>query len=184
MVAGTSGSAFQQTVEEQAPPRISAEFSESGIALISTKLVDGTPVEVRVRNTPITAEAFPYEPAYERGNWAGWGAWWGETRTAVTAMNVKVGDEDVRVSMSAYSDLASAHHIIFEDSSSYSRWTREGIEHTGLERAYFRVTVRGGDAGVSYSAQLEFSSRFLERRTVWLNEQPTAIEEVTIYRTR
>lgn len=183
LATGTLGKAHPQDPVYQSGPRILAEFSESGIAQITTQFVDGTPVDIRVKNTPITQESFPYEPAYEEGNWAGWGAWWGPTNVAVTAVNVKVGDKAVRVSMSAYSDLASANDIVFEDTSTYSRWTRDGKEHVEISRPSFRLTIRGGDAAVSYSAQLEFLGHFLERRSVWLNEFPLEVLETTIYRT-
>jgi len=184
LVAGASGSAFPQSEGELIPQSITVEFSEEGIAQISAELLDGTPVEVMVKNTPITPESFPYEPEYPEGNWAGWGAWWGDTNHAITAMKVKVGDKDLRVNLSAYSDLASAHKLMFEDTSIVSRYTHGGTDYQAVDRGSFRLIVWGGDAGVAYTAQLEFSLQYLERRAVWLGEFPTAVREVTVYSTR
>jgi hypothetical protein len=99
----------------------------------------------------------------------------------MTALDVKVGERDVFVKLSAFADLANVKQLVFEDTS--LMYYRGSIE-VDVDRPAFRVVIRGSDAGNAYVAMLDFSTVCLERRSVWMGEFPASVSEVTVYKTR
>jgi len=185
LTASTVGTAIHKDPQTQTKQRqtIAVDFSESGIAQINTELVDGTPVEVSARTTRFTPETFPYTTSYPRYKWTGWGEDIGSPKNILTALDVKVGDKNVFVRLSAFADLADVHQLMFEDTTLMYHSTYQGTEHIDVDRTAFRLIIRGSDAGNSYTTELTFNSGYLERRSVWPGELPTRVSEVTVYRT-
>jgi hypothetical protein len=161
----------------QAVRRQTAEFSPTGLAQINAVLTDGTPVEIAVQRTTFTSDSFPYTTSYRKFLWTGWGTIMDHPGSVVTAVNVRVGQQDMWVSMSAFSDLGDPRLIIFQDISI----EYEDAGHHLLEKTAFRLIVFGGQTATAYIADLQFSADTLERRAVWLVEFPTESKEETIY---
>ena len=183
LIPRVMGTEYSQEKVVQDRQSVTVEFSNNGNAQIKAELVGGNPIEIIVKKTAITSENFPYGPNDKGGNWPGWGGSHDWTRDAVTAISVTVDDRSIHIPMSAYSDLAGAHHILFEDTTIPYRYIHNGVNYEHIDRPSFRLVVFGGNASGSYRAQLDFSTRFLERRAVWLGEFDNAVNEVTVYKT-
>jgi hypothetical protein len=99
------------------------------------------------------------------GRCAGW-RWGAENecpRSALVALTVSIGREQIFVPWNAYADLGTPVRIDLKPGSS------------SLD-----LVVKGGDAATAYTATLKFSPTRLKRRKVFGNEfKHTAWEEVT-----
>lgn len=177
LIACILGIASPNHLLGQTVPKVVAEFSPSGAATVSAKLIDGTPVTVAISRTQFNADTFPYTTHDQQFPWAGWGTELELPNTVVTTINVKMDEKDVWVNMSSYSDLGNPNMILFEDTSI-------GHEDSGellIDKVAFRLIVFGGESSTAYRAELHFSNSGLERRVVWLGEFPTEIGEETRY---
>jgi hypothetical protein len=122
-------------------------------------LTDGTAIKVKIKRGKIPLD-YPYKSVFLLM----WGANPGKSsEDVITAMNVKIGNEEISIPLSAYSDLGNPRLVSLEK-------TKGG----------FRVLIKGSDAGEAYDAVLIFEGKNIKSRKVSSSEFPDAQEE-TVY---
>lgn len=142
---------------------ISAEFV-NGIVELSDRLTDGTPIKVKVQKMNLSPD-YPYKHAFM---WGGDMRGEGEVlmpKTAISAMDVRIGKEKILVPLSAYSDLGNPYQVSLEKAD---------------RRFKLIIAGRGGTA-TSYKAVLEFDDENIQRRKVTLSVFPDEVWEETVY---
>lgn len=96
-----------------------------------------------------------------------WGAEGACPATVVGGVEVKVGPHAAFVPLSAFADLGNPRRVKIEE--------REG-------KGRFAVILQGGDAAISYKAELEFRMDVLLERVVRHGEFPAEAWEKTTYK--
>lgn len=124
---------------------------------LSGLTAEGARVQVVILNTTYST-SIPYREGFR------WGAESSSPKSVITAIRVKVADNEVFVPLSAYSDLANPREAFLEK-------IKDGV----------RLVIRGGDAAASYEAFLVVRDGFLKSRKVAHREFPKASWEETNY---
>ncbi len=128
------------------------------VTILKDKTSDGVPIEVEIFTMKYTKD-MPYN----------YGSSWGADeyvppKRIITDLNIKYGGKEVFVPLSVYSDLTS--------SRKYSIQT--------IKNGFYLIIV-GGDAGVSYKAEIIAGVRNVKKRTVRHGEFPDESWEETVY---
>jgi hypothetical protein len=142
----------------------SGEDFVEGIARLSGQLADGTPVKIEVRTMKLNAQ-FPYKDASMWGSAAVDESKVVMPKTAIRAIDVRVGDDKLFVPLSAYCDLGDPSQISFEKAE-----------------CGFKLILMGGRYTPSgYKAELLFDSEHIQRRKVALRVFPDDVWDLTVY---
>lgn len=117
---------------------------------------DGKEIKVSVKIAP--GKDVPYKDGFL------WGTWDYPPKYIITNIEVKVGNKDIFVPLSAYMDLF---------------WPLDAT--IGLTKDGFTLWILGGDAAASYEAFIRFSNDTILSRLVMSGEFPTTTLEETKY---
>lgn len=147
------------------PSLVNAEEFINGIARLKGTLTNGSVVQIKVYAAKLTSQ-FPYKNAFMWG-----GDMESETeaimpKTVVSAINIKMGNENFFMPLSAYCDLGNPYDVRFEN----------------IKNGGFKLTIAGhGGEATSYHAVLEFNEENILRKKVFLDTFPDQVWEQTTY---
>lgn len=134
----------------------SAENIQNPI-LLDGKTSRGVPVIIEVCTIKDPSEIY-YK--YNQG----WGTMRNKPKNLITNIDIKFGNQQGYLSLSAYCDLTNSYDYSLKF----------------MENSYILV-IRGGSASTSYTAELTFENLFLQKRKVTHGEFPDQTWEETIY---
>ncbi|MFC1544348.1 hypothetical protein ACFL4Y_03740 [Gemmatimonadota bacterium] len=170
VVTSSVGAGTKAPPPRQAHQQQEVVLSDNQSAILRVAIASGDSVEIKVTTTEYEADTYPYVTTYDRYVWTGWGSQYSPPRRLISSLSVTVGGRGVWVPLSAFSDLANARRLQFEETTTADEtW------------ATFRITLSGGEKAATYAAVLEFNTLALERRSVWASSFPMREREVTVY---
>jgi hypothetical protein len=120
-------------------------------------LADGEQVQIEIKTVNYSS-MIPYKKGFR------WGTLSNTPKKLISELSVKVDGKEVYIPFSAYCDLTNPKRI--------SDQTIDGE---------FTLTILGGDAAGSYTAELFFNKNVIKRKKVSHNEFPKVAWEETVY---
>lgn len=128
-----------------------------GTATAVSRDARGNTITAKVQTAKLSID-FPFRKGYR------WGAEIRRPATIVTVVEIRVGDREVFVPLSAYADLAEPRSI--------------SLQTVGKAAT---LSILGGDASVAYEAVLTFAESFVSKRRVHNRAFPDTAWEETKY---
>jgi hypothetical protein len=142
---------------------VNGNAAANGIEFLNDKaelgfaLPDGEQVLVGIKTIRYTP-MIPFKKGFR------WGTVSNMPKKLIGELNVKVGVEEVYIPFSAYCDLTNPRKL-----------------SARVKGEEFVLTIMGGDAAGSYTAELFFNEKVIKRKKVCHNEFPDVAWEETIY---
>jgi len=171
VLLGTSSAGVGNDVPNcrQDPRSQKVILSEEPITVLRVALASEDTVEIQVITEEFEADSFPFTTRIGRYVWTGWGSQFAPPSRYISSLSITVSGRAVWVPLSAFSDLANARQLQFEETT---------VEESQVT---FRVILSGGSKAATYTAVLDFNKGALERRSVWADAFPMEEREVTVY---